>query len=138
MPYAFELTANREAGDSVIWNNLVQFNLQFAEPDQHTLLGIFARNEMSELVGGLLGETFWRWLHVNLLWVHEGHRCTGLGTQLMARAEEEAIRRGCCHAYLDTFDFQAPGFYRKLGYSEWGVLEDFPPGHQRIFLKKDF
>jgi hypothetical protein len=56
----------------------------------------------------------------------------------MARAEEEAIRRGCCHAYLDTFDFQAPGFYRKLGYSEWGVLEDFPPGHQRIFLKKDF
>jgi hypothetical protein len=54
MPYTFELTANREEGDSVIWNNLVQFNLQFAEPDQHTLLGIFARNEMSPSGAGCM------------------------------------------------------------------------------------
>jgi hypothetical protein len=56
---------------------------------------------------------------------------------MMAQAEAEAIRRGCRHAHVDTIDFQAPDFYLKLGYTVWGVLDDIPPGHRRIFLKKD-
>ena len=137
MAYTFELTDKRTDSDKLIWDSLYQFNRQFTEDDHHTLLRIFTRDESGEIVGGLLGETFWRWLYVNILWVHTSHRQAGLGTQLMSRAEAEAIRRGCGHAYLDTFDFQAPDFYHKLGYTEWGVLDDFPPGHRRLFLKKD-
>ncbi len=138
MEYSIELTANPAEGDSAyIRNKLFQFNLQHAEDDQHTLLHVFIRNESGELVGGLLGETFWRWLHINILWVHEDYRFAGLGKQLMARAEAEAIGRGCQHAFVDTFDFQAPGFYQQLGYTIWGLLEDLPPGQRRIFFKKD-
>jgi GNAT superfamily N-acetyltransferase len=139
MEYSIELTATPAEEDSAfIKNKLFQFNLQHSEADSHKLLHIFIRNESGELIGGLLSETYWKWLHISILWVHEDYRHEGLGKQLMAQAEAEAIRRGCQHADVDTMDFQAPGFYQRLGYSVWGVLEDLPPGHQRIFYKKDF
>ena len=138
MDFTFELTADQAQGaSSFVWKQLSEFNQHHAEPDQHTLLRVFARSVHGELVGGLLGETFWRWLYVSILWVDENYRHAGLGRQLMARAEAEAKQRGCLHAYLDTMDFQAPDFYPKLGYVTWGTLDDFPPGHRRIFFKKD-
>jgi len=138
MEYTFELSAHpMEKDSSFIWNQLNLYNLQFNEPDHHTLLKVFARQTYGELIAGLLGETYWRWLHINILWVHEHHRHKGLGQQLMARVESEAIKRGCIHADVDTLDFQAPEFYRRLGFTVWGVLDDLPPGYQRIFLRKD-
>jgi hypothetical protein len=53
----------------------------------------------------------------------------------MASAEARALERGCHSAWVDTFSFQAPGFYPKLGYQAFGEL-DYPPGHKRIFLQK--
>jgi GNAT superfamily N-acetyltransferase len=138
MPCTIEVTANQAKQDSsYIEDQLRRFNLRFSEPDQHAMLRVFARNAQGELVGGLLGETFWRWLYIADLWVHEDYRRSGLGTQLLAAAEEEARRRGCLHAYLDTLEFQAPKYYPKFGYMIWGTLDDFPPGHRRIFFKKD-
>ncbi len=138
MECTIEVTASKADQDSAfIENGLRLFNLQFAEPDQHTLLRVFARNDQGEVVGGLLGETFWRWLYVADLWIDETYRHSGLGTRLMSAAENEAIRRGCVHALLDTFEFQAPDFYPKLGYNIWATLDDLPPGHTRIYFKKD-
>ena len=51
-------------------------------------------------------------------------------------AEQEALARGCRGVYLDTFSFQAPGFYRKQGYTEFGELEGIPPGHSHYFFRK--
>ncbi len=138
MQFTLELTTDRAEKDSAIVDNgLYQFNLLYAEPGQFHPLKVFARNEQGELVGGLLGETFWSWLHIDDLWVDEAYRHAGVGRQLMARAEAEAVARGCLHVNLETHEFQAPDFYRKLGYMVWGTLEDFPPGHQKLFFKKD-
>ncbi|MGC6728099.1 hypothetical protein ACP0GO_26835, partial [Escherichia coli] len=38
--------------------------------------------------------------------------------------------------WLDTYSFQARGFYEKLGYTVFGTIDDFPPGHQRFFGRK--
>jgi GNAT superfamily N-acetyltransferase len=76
--------------------------------------------------------------YVELLFVPESLRRGGLGRRLMRDAEEEAVRRGCRGAWLDTFSFQARGFYERLGYAAFGFIEDYPPGHSRIFLKKTF
>ncbi len=138
MDVSFELTSDPSTEQSdFIYEALRQFNLQHTENDNHVLLRIFARNDKGELVGGLLGGTYWGAMHIDILWLHEDYRHMGLGRQMMAQAEAEAIRRGCRHAHVDTIDFQAPDFYLKLGYTVWGVLEDIPPGHRRIFLKKD-
>ena len=76
------------------------------------------------------------WLFVNWLWVADSYRKHGVGSQLMGGAEAAARAQGCRAAYLDTFTFQAPKFYERLGYREFGRLNDFPPGHARIWFSK--
>jgi GNAT superfamily N-acetyltransferase len=88
------------------------------------------------VIGGLWGRTVYDWLFVELLVVPDALRGRGLGSELMKRAEDEALKRGCHSAWLDTFDFQARGFYERLGYSCFGELRDFPPGHARYFMQK--
>lgn len=97
---------------------------------------VFLHDDAGELVGGVLCDTYWGWLDVGSIWVDEAHRKSGLGTRLMAAAEEEGRRRGCGHAVLDTFSFQAREFYERLGYRVVGTLDEFPPGHQRFFMAK--
>jgi catechol 2,3-dioxygenase-like lactoylglutathione lyase family enzyme/GNAT superfamily N-acetyltransferase len=99
-------------------------------------LSVFIRDSQQAVVAGLNGVTIWGWLHIKELWVRAELRRRGLGSQLMSAAEREAVRRGCRHAFLDTFDFQAKPFYERSGYQQWGELEDFPPGHTRFFMRK--
>ena len=80
--------------------------------------------------------TAFEWLFVNWLWVAEAYRGTGIGSRLLLGAEEAARDQHCRDAYLDTFTFQAPKFYERHGYREFGRLDDFPPGHSRIFFTK--
>ena len=87
-------------------------------------------------VGGLWGETNFAHLHVDLFFVPEALRGTGLGRQMLLQAEQEAITRGCRGAWLDTYSFQAHGFYERRGYAVFGIPEDYPPGQKRIFLHK--
>ena len=97
-------------------------------------LAVFARDGQ-RIVAGLGGETYSGWLSIRYLWVSEGLRGKGIGRELIAGAERRALERGCHSAWVDTFSFQAPGFYRKLGYEAFGEL-DYPPEHKRFFLKK--
>jgi GNAT superfamily N-acetyltransferase len=75
-------------------------------------------------------------LWIDLLFVPESMRGIGIGRKLMTLAEGEAVRRACRAAALDTFSFQARGFYERLGYSVFGTLDDCPPGHRRFYLTK--
>jgi len=88
------------------------------------------------VIGGLWGRTAYDWLFVELLFVPDALRSRGVGTDLMMRAETEALTRGCHSAWLDTFEFQARGFYERLGYSCFGELSDYPDGARRYFMKK--
>ncbi|BAZ32845.1 putative N-acetylmannosamine-6-phosphate epimerase superfamily protein [Cylindrospermum sp. NIES-4074] len=118
-------------------NNLIEYNnIRQTEKDVYQPLTILLRDSNSQTVGGLIGKTQWGWLFISHLWVSQALRNQGYGQQLMLKAEEVAKQRNCSHAYLDTFSFQALGFYERLGYEKFGVLEDFPPGHQRYFLQK--
>lgn len=88
------------------------------------------------MLGGVWGNTCWGWLQVEMLFVPEGLRGRGIGSRLMALAEEEAVRRGCHAAWLESTSFLDPGFYERRGYRVFARLEDYPPGHQRLFLRR--
>jgi len=92
-----------------------------------------------QIVGGLVGKFWliWGWLEIDILWVAEAHRGQGLGSRLMAAAENEGRARGCLYAKLNTASFQAPGFYEKLGYRVYGALEGFPPGATSYSMRKE-
>jgi GNAT superfamily N-acetyltransferase len=87
-------------------------------------------------VGGIAADTYLDWMFIALFWVDERFRGQGFGSKLIQAAEKEARRRGVKKAYVDTFSFQAPGFYKKHGYREYGRLKEFPKGHARIWLSK--
>ncbi len=87
--------------------------------------------DMAEILDGLWGATGWGYLHVDMLFVPENLRRSGIGRELMSKAEQEAYRRGCRSAWLDTFSFQTRGFYERQGYAVFESLGDYPTGHRR-------
>lgn len=97
----------------------------------------FIRDERGEILGGVYGNFgSFGWLYIDTLWVAERLRGQGYGARLMRLIEDHAARAGCTDAYLNTFSFQAPDFYQKLGYTVFAQLENFPIGHCRMFMRK--
>ena len=92
--------------------------------------------ESRQIVGGLIGHTNWEWLYIEVLSVAAHLRGRGHGRQLMEKAEAIALTRGCVGAWVDTYTFQSPGFYERLGYRVFGTLPNYPRAEQRIFLMK--
>jgi GNAT superfamily N-acetyltransferase len=101
-------------------------------------LAVVARGAEGEILGGVAGRTIYDHFLIEVVWVAETMRGAGLGARLMNRAEEQAKRRGCRGAQVDTVSFQAPGFYEKLGFRIIGTVEGYPSGHDRHFLVKEY
>jgi GNAT superfamily N-acetyltransferase len=127
-----------EADRASILAGLAAFNREHADPGATGPLAVLLRDEEGATIGGLWGTTLFRWLRIELLFVPQEMRGTSLGTAIMGRAEALAIQRGCIGASLDTYSFQARGFYEKLGYSLVGTIQDCPPRGARLFLQKRF
>lgn len=129
-----------EKPDDAAWEavggGIHNYNIQQAGDAQGGQVCFVLRDAEGNTVGGLIGETHWGWFYINLLIVKEELRGYGYGRKLLMLAEEEARKLGAKNAYLDTFSFQAPDFYRQHGYRVFGELKDFPPGHQRYYLTK--
>ena len=115
---------------------LDQFNRERVGEDGHTPLNIVEYDEKGNPIGGILGGTYWGWMYVDILWVHESHRYRGIGSRLLREAEKQALVRGCHHVHLDTMSWQAPEFYKKHGYEVVGVLPDIPRGNAKYLLMK--
>ena len=116
---------------------LLAFNEAVLGPADTVPVQLFVRDDDGRVLGGLLGSRRWGWLYVDKLWVREELRGKGIGSRLLLRAEDEARAAGCAHAALDTFAFQARGFYEKLGYRVYATLKGFPPGYDMYFLRKN-
>lgn len=115
---------------------LSAYNRRHAPDDVFQALTLFVRDAQDTIVGGLLGGTIWSWLYVDILWLSDELRGQGYGSRLLAEAERMAIERGCIAAQLDTMSWQALPFYERHGYTVFGVLDNFPPGHRKYFLQK--
>jgi GNAT superfamily N-acetyltransferase len=120
-----------------IQRGLHAYNQQMGGPYDREPVTVLARDGEGEVVGGLLGLTYWNWLFIDWLWLAPEHRGRGVGSQLLEHAEAIARGRGATHAYTDTFSFQAPGFWSRHGYVEFGRLEGMPPGHARLWFRKE-
>lgn len=116
--------------------SLTQFNNERVGADGHEVLSFVEYDKDGAVIGGIIGGTYWGWMYVDILWVHEAHRQKGIGAKLLLEAEKEAVRRGCHHVHLDTMSWQAPAFYQKHGYEIVGILPDIPKGNQKYLLQK--
>lgn len=120
---------------------ITKFNLAHLPPhssNNMTSLGYVVKDSNAGVVGGVYGKLLLgNCLSVDVLWVDEAQRNMDYGTKLMLAIENAARALESRLAIVDTFDFQALGFYQKLGYEIFGVLDDCPcPGNKRYYLKK--
>ena len=137
MPYTFAIEPNATPDDiSAVNEGLSQYNQKFASAEGGGPINIILRDEQGAVAGGLLAYCWWGWIHIDIVWLTEAVRRQDYGTRMLEMAEQEAVRRGCHHANLQTTSFQALPFYLKRGYTVWGQLDDFPIGHSQYFLKK--
>lgn len=101
------------------------FNRQHMRGGSPRSFAVTARDN-GTVCGGLMADGLGEWMHISLLWVDDGFRRKGFGTQLLKKAEREAKDRGAKGILVDTFSFQAPRFYEKHGYSAYGRIDDCP------------
>jgi len=118
-------------------NALEKFNNMHVGPDNHLLLNIVEYDENQNVIAGILGGTYWGWLHIDILWVDENFRSKKIGSRLLIAAENEAKKRGCHSVHVDTMSWQAPEFYRKHCYELISELDNIPNGYKKFhFIKR--
>lgn len=129
-------SAEAERVSAEILAELLNFNAARAGPLDMESFVLSVRGAGDMLLGGLVAVQYWNGMFIDLLWVHEGLRGRGVGTELMKQAEESLRARGGDVVFLSTWSFQAPRFYEKLGYAEFGTLQGLPPGGARTWYVK--
>jgi GNAT superfamily N-acetyltransferase len=121
-----------------LFRSLEQHNAAFVGPADPRPLAVMLDDGSDAFRGGLWGRTMYRWLSIQMLFVPPAQRGLGHGRGLVRMAEREAAARGCLGALVDTFGFQARGFYESLGYQVFGTLQDLPPGSCCHYLCRRF
>ncbi|MET3195573.1 GNAT family N-acetyltransferase [Bacillus sp. OAE603] len=122
-----------------IRNKVIEYNLAML-PDEVKQasfnVSCILKNDTGEIVGGITGTIVWYHLHIDYLWVDNALRGKGYGEKLLQHIEKTAIENNCRLILLDTFSFQAPDFYQKLGFKVVGIVEDHPKGFKQYYLEK--
>lgn len=136
-----EVCNNREEAQEII-NGLNVYNKQKEEwflDTIHIPIELIAKKNNGEIIGGVLGFVgYYAGFYIRTFWVSEQERGKGLGSKLLQKAEEMAKEKGAVLANVDTFSFQADGFYQKYGYEEIGRIKDYPKaGQSHVYFKKE-
>lgn len=120
-----------------VLDHIIAYNEAMAGPAHYRQIAIMLEDARTGAVqGGLWGKTSYDWMFVELLAIAPELRGQDHGTALMREAERLARARSCVGIWLDTYSFQARGFYEKLGFELFGSLPNFPRGGERFFLRK--
>ena len=123
---------------AAIESGLSRYNEEQAGYSDSRPLAVLVRAPDSEaVVGGILGRSSLGLCFIDLVFLPEALRGSGLGSAMMRQAEDEARRRRCRAVVLYTISFQAPEFYERLGYRRFGTIACDPPGTSRVFMTKD-
>jgi GNAT superfamily N-acetyltransferase len=128
--------APSEADRDAVVAPLRAYNIRHGGDPDIRPVAVLLTDEDGRHVGGLWGRSSYGWLHIELLAVPEEYRGRQYGRALMQAAEKIARTRDHVGMWLDTFEFQARGFYEKLGFELFGELEDHPVGQSHFFLRK--
>ncbi len=126
--------------ENYICNKLVEYNLSKVSAKQEVLFDNINRkivDENENIIAGCIAKMYcWNVMYIDILWVDERYRNTGIGSRLLKDIENTARVKGCYLVHLDTFDFQAKDFYLKYGYEVFGELKNCPENHSRFYLQK--
>ena len=126
-----------DADQNVIQHGLADYNaLKAGYRDWRPLAALLRDPATGRTVGGMTGRTSYGLLFIDLVYLPESVRGQDIGRRLLAMMEAEATRRGCKAGFLLTITYQAPGFYARHGWTEFGRIDCDPAGTARVFMSK--
>jgi GNAT superfamily N-acetyltransferase len=126
-----------DPGNQAILDGLRTWNeAQLGRSARPIPLSVLVRDEKGDVLGGLIGHMLFDWLYIDKFWLPDTLRGSGMGTAVLTAAELHAMARGCRWAHLQTLEHQALPFYERRGYAVFGVLDGYPPGSKRYYLRK--
>jgi ribosomal protein S18 acetylase RimI-like enzyme len=102
----------------------------------NVFFGFFLKDDMGQTVGGLNGFCYYGCLYMDQLYIDEDYRGQGWGTKLVQAAEEFGITQGSKMFTVNTMDWEARGFYEKLGYTIMYTIEGFENNSVMYLLRK--
>lgn len=132
----FEIEAPSPAQIEFLEDRLYEYYVGTTGINDGRSLGVFLRDDAGTIVAGAAGYTWGETCELRQVWVAAGMRRRGVGRRLMTEVQAEAVRRGCRQVVLTTHSFQAPEFYRKLGFEVVSEISDFPRGYSALVLRK--
>jgi GNAT superfamily N-acetyltransferase len=123
--------------EALVENGLADFNeRQTGYRDWRALAALARDPDTGATLGGMIGRTSYGLLFIDTVFLPETHRGQNLGSRLLAMMEDEGVQRGCQMGFLYTITFQAPEFYARHGWQEFGRVPCDPPGSARVFMSK--
>lgn len=128
-----------EKDNNLILDNLSKYNISSTNGlhnKPYKAINLYLRNEFDEVIGGILGITYCFCFQIENFWISDKYRRNGYGKLLITEAEKLATEYGCTFSFTGTFSYQAPDFYKKMGYKVFSQLDGFPDGIILYFLKK--
>jgi len=118
-------------------NDQSTYHRESRKPGAIIPINLMLKDQAGNWIGGLSAKTYWNWLEIEHFFIPQDLRHGGMGSSLLKTAEEIAVKRGCEHCFLTTYNFQARVFYEKYGYYVVGELKDCPPGSSYYWMRKD-
>jgi len=128
--------APSETDNAVVREGIIAFNENILG-ERDTAFSIFLKNDLGKVFGGIQAFLGTESVYIDVLWVEKNLQKQGYGTKLLAAVEDEAIKNGSVFSLVDTWDFQAKGFYLKNGYQPISEIKNYWLGHSKIFLRKN-
>lgn len=124
----------KNSEDDAIRHGVRAFN-QMILKETASHFSLFAKEAETIIAGALIwqqGDT----LYIDTLWCSEPYRRQGIGSTLMVMLLDIALTKTVTQIFVDTYDFQAQGFYQTHGFECISIVPRYLLGHDRIFLKK--
>ncbi|NJB84226.1 GNAT family N-acetyltransferase [Wenyingzhuangia aestuarii] len=124
--------------EETIVKMLVQYNSEKIDSSKYINepLEIIIKDDNNDILGGIYGRSIWGTLEIKTFVIKDNYRNQGIGSKLIKAAENEALKRKCNFISLDTFSFQAPGFYEKKGFEKIGTETNYPQSHDKYYYRK--
>ncbi|MEZ5569086.1 MAG: GNAT family N-acetyltransferase [Halioglobus sp.] len=122
--------------EAFLADRIYEFNSKVTGYFDGESFSLIQRNNLGAILAGISGYTWGGCCFISHLWVAEAQRRQGLGRALLQGAEDNARSKGCAVVLVSSHSFQAPWFYKRLGYEKRATVADHPQGHSNIFYAK--
>ncbi len=138
MEYSISYTSSADNEDiQILYDGLKDHMIAQRDLKPISFFAYFIRDEENKVVGGLTGCIMYGCLVVDTLWVAEFLRGQGYGVKLMQMAESHGIENLCKLMTVNTMDWEALDFYKKLGFYVEFERIGYEKNSSFYFLRKD-